>query len=96
MGMAHCKRVMATLHIFCRVFFFYKSGMGTESVFTQDRLKNICELERTAGADHAPSTDVTSTVYRMYTECILYTVVFYKLHQSSDVSICFYQLRFPK
>ena len=56
MGMAsHCKWVMATLHIFCRVFFFYKSGMGTESVFSQDRLKNICELERTANADQCRS-----------------------------------------
>ena len=31
-----------------RLFFFYKSGMdGTETLFTPERLVNICELERT-------------------------------------------------
>ena len=65
--------------------------MGTESVFTQDRLKNICELERTADADHAPSTDVTYTIIQKYTayRCIqMYTVVFYKT--SSQVMMFLY------
>jgi len=44
-----------------RLFFFYNSGADTESIFTQDRLKSICELERTL-VNHTAIEDVIQRV----------------------------------